>query len=450
MDIGRFHAVAVRTRYQLLLIAVVGLLAYSNTFQTPFQFDDLPNIVDIPLIKNIGNFISSSKGYDFNPRRFAGYLSFAVNYHFGGLSVTGYHIVNLAIHITSAILVYLLVTLTFQTPFMSKEQRAENSMPSALRPMRLAALFSALLFVAHPIQTQAVTYIVQRLASLAAMFYLLSLITYIKARLALTTEFTEDSLNIKRPQEASRNARRFSLCSLWLILSFFSAVLAMKTKETAFTLPVIIILYEFTFFKSTLKKKLLFLTPILFTMLIIPISIMGTNRPLSEIISDLSDRFRLQTDLSRWDYLMTQMRVITTYVRLIFLPVNQRLDYNYPVYHSLFQLPVLLSFIFLASIFGTGIYMLQRAKSIEQIAKTKDQKGLYFTPYALCSLRLIGFGILWFFMTLSVESGIIPIADVIFEHRLYLSSAGAFIAVAASAFIIPLRDRSGQTKMEKA
>ena len=74
MDIGRVHAVAARTRYQLLLIAVVGLLAYSNTFQVPFQFDDLPNIVDNPVIKNIGNFISSSKGYDFNPRRFVGYL----------------------------------------------------------------------------------------------------------------------------------------------------------------------------------------------------------------------------------------------------------------------------------------------------------------------------------------------------------------------------------------
>ena len=243
---------------------------------------------------------------------------------------------------------------------MSKEQTAENSMPYDLSPMRLTALFSALLFVAHPIQTQAVTYIVQRLASLAAMFYLLSVVLYIKARLLSERITTHDS-------RLTTHASRFT----FFLFSLISAVLAMKTKETAFTLPVIIILYEFTFFRSTLKKKLLFLTPILFTMLIIPISIMGTNRPLSEIISDLSDRFRLQTDLSRWDYLMTQMRVITTYVRLIFLPANQSLDYNYPVYHSFFQLPVLLSFIFLAALFGTGIYLLYKTRNIITLSLSK-------------------------------------------------------------------------------
>src|SRR5208282_514200 len=87
-------------------------------------------------------------------------------------------------------------------------------------------------------------------------------------------------------------------------------------------------------------------------------------------------------------------------------------------------------------IFGTGVYL-----TIKQIkVKTESQPAF----------RLIGFGMLWFFITLSVESSVIPIADVIFEHRLYLPSAGAFIAIATSAFMVPVRYGSGQKKMEKA
>ncbi len=224
------------------------------------------------------------------------------------------------------------------------------------------------------------------------------------------------------------------------ITSLLSAVLAMKTKETAFTLPVIVILYEFVFFKTTIKKKLVFLLPILLTMLIIPAAILGTDRPLSEIISDLSERLRAQTHLPRWDYLMTQMRVITTYIRLIFLPVKQNLDYDYPVSHSLFELPVFLSFIFLSLLFGLGVYLIiigNRQWAIGNRLKTKDEEDdSRFTLHDSRPLRLIGFGILWFFITLSVESSFIPIADVIFEHRLYLPLAGALIAVTTSAFVI--------------
>src|SRR5208282_4351065 len=101
----------------MILIIVAGLLVYSNTLHVPFQFDDFVNLTDNPVIKSLGNFISSTKGYDYNPRRFIGYLTFALNYHFGGLDVTGYHIVNIAIHIANSILVYFLVVLTFRTPY---------------------------------------------------------------------------------------------------------------------------------------------------------------------------------------------------------------------------------------------------------------------------------------------------------------------------------------------
>ncbi|MBI4690340.1 MAG: hypothetical protein HY754_08760, partial [Nitrospirae bacterium] len=99
--------------FHLLLIAIVGFLAYSNTFNVPFQFDDGPNIVENPIIKDLISFAEPTKVkdferhhlYNFFKSRFIGYLTFALNYKLHGLDVTGYHIFNLAIHILNAILV---------------------------------------------------------------------------------------------------------------------------------------------------------------------------------------------------------------------------------------------------------------------------------------------------------------------------------------------------------
>jgi tetratricopeptide (TPR) repeat protein len=256
--------------------------------------------------------------------------------------------------------------------------------------------------VSHPIQTQAVTYIVQRLASLAALFYLLSLVMYVKAR--LVCQHTEQRF-IGKPV--------FLYCG-----SLISAVLAMKTKEIAFTLPVVIILYEFMFLHGKFWKKVLSVIPLVLTMALIPLSLMGTDRPLGDVISDVSDVTRVQTAVSRLDYLYTQCRVIITYLRLIVLPLHQNLDYGYPLFHSFLEREVLLSFLALLSLVGLSIFLLYRSRR-------SDPAG-----------RLISFGILWFFITLSVESSIIPIRDVIFEHRMYLPSVGIFMAIAWVCFLI--------------
>jgi hypothetical protein len=109
----------------------------------------------------------------------------------------------------------------------------------------------------------------------------------------------------------------------------------MKTKENAFTLPVIITLYEFLFFSGPLKTRALRLVPFLLTMLIIPLTIMGLKSTAGEIISQIKDPVSLgYQELSRASYFFTQFRVIVTYIRLLFFPVNQNIDYDYPVYHS--------------------------------------------------------------------------------------------------------------------
>ena len=372
------------------LIAIVGLLIYSNTFNVPFHFDDAPNIVENYKLRDLSNFWPPSGS------RWFGYLTFALNYYFGGLNVAGYHIVNLIIHIFNAILVYWLVILTSRTPYFSPPFNS----PFAKGGYRGVALFSALLFVSHPIQTQAVTYIVQRFTSLATFFYLLSLVMYIKARL-----------------EAKAKVKFFSASTLtFYIFSLISAILAMKTKEISFTLPVVIALYEFMFFEGKIKRRILFLMPIILTMLIIPLSLIGTDKPIGDAIGELRAVSQEGEEIPRWSYLFTQFRVIVTYIRFLFLPINQNLDYDYPLYYSFFNPQVFLSFLFLLIILALGVYL------------------LYAKRYKLSATRLFTFGIFWFFITLFVESSVIPIRDLINEHRLYLPGIGLVVAFMASIF----------------
>ncbi|MBJ6751588.1 tetratricopeptide repeat protein [Geomonas anaerohicana] len=380
-----------RLPLHLFLVAAVGLIAYSNSFHVPFIFDDEGSIVTNNVIKNLHRFLYDD-GYIYNPRRFLGYLTVALNYRFGALDVTGYHVVNLAIHIGTAMLTYLLARLTLATPTLRRED--DVTAASWFIP-----LFAALLFVAHPVQTQAVTYVIQRLASLATLFFVASIASYAKARLL--------------QEESGRPFAVKPVC--FYVLAVAAAGCAMKCKEIAFTLPFVVVLYEFLFFRMTAAKKVLFLLPVCLTVLIVPLSLLGTNKPIGQLISDVTAVTRVDSELSRLDYLFTQFPVIATYLRLLVLPVRQNLDYDFPVYHSLASLPVLFSLLLLLVLFGTALFLWQRSRD----------------PQAAPELRLISFGILWFFITISVESSLIPIADVIFEHRVYLPSVGAFIAVAA-------------------
>ena len=405
MALPRHHGFAI------LVIIAVTLLAYANTFSSPFLFDDAPNITDNHLIRDVDRALHPEQYCStVHPRsdealichffevRHVGYLSFALNYALHGLKVEGYHVVNFCIHLLNGLLVYALVLLLQKTPaFAASNSKALNS----------TALFSALLFVVHPVQTQAVTYIVQRLTSLATLFYLLSLISYLSMRLLQTAGAKGEG----------RQGFSMNITGLYL-LSFISAVLAMKTKEISFTLPVLITLCEFIFFDDTVLKRSAYLVPLILTMLIIPVQLIGVDKPLAELFSDVSHAARVRSDIPRLEYLFTQTTVVVRYISLLILPVGQNVDYDYPLYDSLLHPKVLFSSLIILSLIGTGIYLLLRYR-----------KSSPFT-------RIISFGIFWFFLALSVESSLIPILDVIFEHRVYLPSIGFFIASAISLTVL--------------
>lgn len=418
----RTNKVFNRSGLSVFLILVLGILAYSNTFHVPFFYDDKTSIVDNPVIRHLGNFIFGSSGYLYNPRRFLSYLSFAVNYHFGGLHVWGYHLFNLIVHLGCALLVYALLRLTFRTPFFQLHPSTLNTQHSVfdLQPSTFIPLFAALLFVAHPVQTQAVTYIVQRMASLATFFYLLSLNLYILCRLRLA-----DSAGRRGNSTAPSHTR--SPVFLLMAGSVFAAVLAMRSKEIAFTLPIAVLLYEAFFFRGEWKRRLLYLAPLLLTLPIIPVSVLAAAGHSRRALSHVGAIARAGTDMSRLAYLETQFRVIVTYLRLLVLPVNQNLDYDYPIYKTFFTPPVFLSFLFLAALFALAVYLYLRSRQ-SFYSTLNPQSSTRSSALNDPLLRLVSFGILWFFLALSVESSLIPISDVIFEHRLYLPSVGAFTA----------------------
>ena len=416
------------------LIVLFGLIVYSNTFDVPFEFDDITTIINNSSIRDPHNYLPPRANRDI------GYLTFSMNYRLSGLDVFGYHAVNLLIHMLNAVFVYFLVSLTFRTPFLIPWMQSISKQNISY----LFAFFAGGLFALHPLQTESVTYIVQRFTSLATFFCLLSFVTYIKARLATNNNQGEAPPTVGRTEPPRPYRLSFITCIkarytflLFYCSSIMFAVLAMKTKEIAFTLPLCLTVYEFMFFKGKPIKRALYLIPLLLTMLIIPLILLSLSGPVGDIIGEVSEVTRdSYTDIPRWSYLFTQFRVIVTYIRLLFFPINQNLDYDYPVYHSLIAPEVFFSFMFVLLVFALGVYLYR----ISRYPETNDRYWF----------RLTSFGIFWFFITLSVESSVIALRDVIFEHRVYLPSVGFFMALTGAIGAVLERWGSRVTYANKA
>lgn len=366
------------------LIIGVGLLIYSNSLHGSFQFDDYTFIAGQPENVDLHNIKAVWKDAYPYPTRFITFLTFALNYYFHKFDVFGYHAVNLLLHLINALLIRWLVLLILQTP------KLRNSVYATFREK--FALIVSLLFLCHPIQTGAVTYIAQRFASLSALFYLAAICFYLSGRL-------------KKREEGKP----------FFLAGMFSAVLAMFSKENSFTLPFAVILTEATFltdwkqFQLRKEKYLPALCLIFSFCLIIPLLFSSDFFKLLSL--KIGSYSHLGDTISVQNYLLTQFRVLLTYFRLFLFPVNQNLDYDYPVSHSLWEPQTFLSFLVILLIIFTA------ARAFKK------------NP-------LVSYGIFWFFLAAAVESSFIPIRHVIFEHRVYLPSFGFFLAFCAWVFSI--------------
>ncbi len=389
----------------IAVISVAGALAYSNSFFASFHFDDFRNIVCNPAMLDpwMILFPDSAPAPDIAQElrlRPVGFLSFAFNVWLGGLATTGFHAFNFAVHLVNSILVYFLVMGLFRCPAMLRmppgaADSAENGAPRQDSDAGIIAFAASLIFMIHPVQTQAVTYIVQRFASLAAMFYLSACMLYIKARMA-----------------ADPGGQGISLRTAGLYAgSLLCALLAVKTKENTYTIPLAVTLVELFFFEGKLGRRLLLLVPFYLLLVLLPLSIgmIGSGVP-----GDFAGG-KVLTDMSRTDYFLTGLTAIIFYFRLLILPYGQNLEHDFPARNELLDPAVIFSLIVVAFLILAALFAWQRTS-----------RGRWDPK-----LRLAAFGILWFFATISAESGLVPIADLVFEHRVYLPSPGIIMAVAA-------------------
>ena len=374
-----------------LLITITIFLGYNNTWDSPFLFDDNFTIVGDNYVENF-----SFAAADFKAllgTRGLRDVTFGMNYYFSGRDVTPYHVVNTLLHIVASILVFWVARL------LSRLAWPEQLWPTSVADVSnhdLHGLLVALLFALHPIQTMSVTNITQRSGLFLAVFYLLALGAFIKARLS------------PRPRR-------------WWVVVGVSLALALISRENAATLPFALALIEWIFLpdsKRYWRQRWRYVVPLGVLALYVPLRYLGlvplvNFNPL--VISEWSTRLAavdiyslfVRTELIEpWQYMLTEPRVIVRYLSLLWWPVNQNADWDIPLSTSLWQpFTTLFSLLAVLALAGLGVWLKSRAK-------------------------LAAFGSLFFLLALSIESSVIILPDVMFEYRLYLPLLGmAFVAL---------------------
>lgn len=356
-----------------LFLVIIGLIAYSNSFTGPFIFDDVPNIVDNPAIRKLWpltNLFSMPPQSGLAGRPVLA-MSFALNYVFGEYRVWGYHLVNLAIHILAAVVLYGIVRRTFLSSRLKEKFGHSSAAP---------AFITAAIWLVHPLQTESVTYIVQRAESLMGLFYLLTVYAAIRAM---------------QPKHSL----------LWPILSVVFCALGMAVKEVMVTVPVLVLLYDRAYagasFRDALKKRWPLYLGLSCTWLILVLVMLSGSH---------SETVGFSISIKPFDYAMNQFIVTVKYIKLGLWPSRLCLYYSWPVIKVWrLILPSLLTVIVILAV----------------------------TLWGFIKNRAWSYPLVWFFAILAPSSSFVPIADLIFEHRVYLSLAGlAAIAVSAGFLLL--------------
>jgi tetratricopeptide (TPR) repeat protein len=389
--------------FHLILLAIAVVLVYSNTLEVPFQWDEDFLIEQNPLVKDLAfysNPASAKAHAEFGLfiTRYVGFLTLTLNYVTDGVEVAGYHGANIVIHLVVAWLVYFFVLLVLRTPRLEK-------VGGAVRDGGFAFLV-ALLFAVHPIQTEAVTYVLGRFATLTALFYLGSLTCYLLARLRATARGGFDPAG-------------YGL----LVASVVAAALAMAVKQNAVTLPFVATALELIFFEGALRHRLIAVVPLFSALGVLMGTSAAAGMPLqavaggaTSIAPDRARRSAFASDYQdlgarRWGYLATQPTVVIGYLRLILAPTGQNFVHDPLVHASPADPNLLAALALLAALLALGLAALRAGGR-------GDPRWL-----------VAGFGIGWFFVTLVPESSLIPLPLTMAEYRVYLPSVGLFLAV---------------------
>lgn len=366
-----------------LLFSILIWVIYSNTLNAPFHLDDFRNIAQNTTLHidslSLPSLFSVTTGNAETGKLFyrpVSYLSFALNWYFGQDNVTGYHIVNIAIHILISFFLYLSILAIFDSPNLKDKYRQDKYFIAGL---------AACLWAVNPIQTQAVTYIVQRMAALATLFSILAIFLYINARIS---------------QSLKNKAVFFS----GMMICF---LLAVGSKENALLVPVSIFLVEMFFFQNMAdrqtRKKIIWLGILAFLMVLFLGVFLFLN---GEFFSRILGGYEKRT-FTVSERLMTQPRVILFYLSQMFFPVADRFSIDHDM------------------VVSTGL--LSPWTTLPAILIVLGTAGV--AVWRMIQMPLVGFAILFFLTNHLVESSIIPL-EMVFEHRNYLPSLFLFLPVA--------------------
>ena len=428
-------------------------------------FDDKPFIIDDPSVHMTNLSWSGIKTAVLQGRpahRYLPNISWAVNYYIGQLNPFGYHLVNLFIHLLTGTFLFLFIKNTLRVSIKKPEAliiasaQCNHRGGVSPRPGResikpspamveafdyktnpdIIAFFAALIWIVQPVGTQSVTYICQRMASMVALFYVLSLLLYVKGRMAMAGgrkalpyggsgalienvgkyNTVDDPLNpcrdgvyphpdhfspkhvgegVTPAQNTDNDHARFLVPILYFSGCLISAICAFATKENAGTLPLAILVYEWFFFQDLKlkwsRRQILWIAFVVIVFAGAVFWYMGEN-PLVRILNSYNRR-----DFTLIERVMTEWRIVVYYLSLFLwaLPGRLNLDHDYPLSLS----PV-----------HPATTMLALAAILILLA---------WAVYSAKKERLIAFCVLWFFITQATESTVIGI-ELIFEHRTYI------------------------------
>jgi tetratricopeptide (TPR) repeat protein len=419
----------------VLAIIAAGLAAYAGSFRGPFIFDDVPSIVENPTIRHLWPF--PQKPFVFHGETVAGRpllnFTFAINYVLGELDVRGYHAANLLIHILAALTLFGILRRTLQGldggrrtvdgranaegvgGYAERGSEFARGAPAASScavrrpPSTLLAFAITLLWLLHPLQTESVTYIVQRAESLGGLFYLLTLYCVIRGA-ATERGWWLRRTDGKEPSDDASVRRSWISNSLtWYCLAILACVLGVASKEVVATAPVVVFLYDRTFltgsFRQAWRRRRGLYVGLAATWVPLAVFLIGT-RGRGESVG-------FGYGVTSWEYALTQCMAIARYLRLSLWPAGLCLDYGVPVARTPGEiLPGALLLAILAAA----------------------------TLWALLRRPALGFLGAFFLAMLAPTSSFVPIAtQTIAEHRMYLGLAAVIAAAVSAADVLLYR-----------
>jgi tetratricopeptide (TPR) repeat protein len=409
------------------LIVLAAVAAYHNSFFGPFVWDDLGAIVGNRTIRRLWPVwpaLSPPPNGETVSGRPVLNLSLAINYAVSGQNVWSYHVTNLLIHIAAAVLLMGILRRTFLSPPL------RDRFGRAAAPLALAA---ALIWTVHPLQTESVTYVVQRAESLMGLFYLLTLYCVIRGatpgtvldegRGARDERRGTNPANHRsqagdyppsparslwciagRPVRSTKYGAPSSVRSLWYVAAVLACLLGMACKEVMVTAPLIVLLYDRTFLAGSFAQSWrqrwgLYL------------GLAATWALLAYLVCS-TGLIRRQAEMGApdvWGYARSQPGVIVHYLRLSVFPNPLCVGYDWPL-----------------------------ASTMAQIVPGAIAMGLLLagTVWGLMGRRGWGFLGAWFFLILAPTSSILPLNQLVHEHRMYLSLAAEVVLAVAGTYLL--------------